>query len=76
MISSLYLDPRFQYVLPEEQKEAAIDHLVKLWFHIRDLTKRATTSETPETTNTLTSEVQEEQTDDVEGNKISTENSL
>lgn len=37
LLSAIYMDPRFKNMLTQEQSTRAIDHLIKVWVHLKEL---------------------------------------
>lgn len=40
LLSAIYLDPRFKNMLTQEQSTIAIEHLINVWVHIKELEKK------------------------------------
>lgn len=40
LLSAIYMDPRFKNMLTQEQSSIAIDHLIKVWVHLKELKQK------------------------------------
>lgn len=40
LLSAIYLDPRFKNMLTQEQSTIAIEHLINVWVHMKELEQK------------------------------------